>query len=78
MRSFSVYAKLIDTGCSDCSEECHQAAFADRVGGQTPAVPAGQTLNKQTVSSCLQSLGYNYPPVLPARSQLIVKINGND
>ena len=28
---------VIDTGCSDSSEELHQAASADRVGRQTPA-----------------------------------------
>ena len=55
MRSFSVssYAKLIDTGCSDHNEERHQAASADRVGGQTPAVPAGQDRSNRLCSKLL-------------------------
>ena len=40
---------VIETGCSDPSEERHQAASADCVSGQTPAVPAGHKLKKQTV-----------------------------
>ena len=42
-------SRVIVTGCSDPSEERHQAASADRVSGQTPVVSAGHKLNKQTV-----------------------------
>ena len=45
---------VIDTGCSDSSEELHQAASADCVGRQQMAdrrqrSTAGHKLNKQTV-----------------------------
>ena len=44
---FGFKLRLIDTGYNNHKEELHQAASADRVGGQTPAVPAGQDRIRQ-------------------------------